>query len=148
MPPEEDPLYRYSYLPTHPRPEPPLLASEILTHMFYHPKGSVFSGSIYDRECRNRLPKRIAPLIFIPRQGHQVGWGIEFIEGVNWTLLLYSEAFIAFVTVVFCLLWALVGGGGDRVSTAFTIGQWMLGVGNGLFLVFGALSEFMSFWRY
>ncbi|KAF8858800.1 hypothetical protein BDZ45DRAFT_386796 [Acephala macrosclerotiorum] len=147
MPDLDNPVYYYSYTPAHLLPEHPIIDSAILRHMFYHPSGSVYSG-VADRECRNRLPKRKTPLIYIPNQGHPVGWGIEFVEGFNWKFMGYGQFLIFFTTILFSLLWSVFARESDKFSTAMTIGQWLFGagqVGNALVLM---LSEMVNFWRY
>jgi hypothetical protein len=148
MPKADDIDYRFSFRPISPPPDLPLLSDDELRHMFDHPAGSIYHDGVYDSECRNRLPKRRWPLQYFPNQGYPIGWGIEFIEGFNWSLLFYSEVFIFFVTISFTVLWSVFARANDKVPTAFTIGQWMFGVGQVLYIVYVVVSEALMFWKY
>ena len=147
MPDEESVDYAYSYTPEDEGWEPPLIADDVLWHFFCHPSGSINDG-VYDVECRNRFPKRVSPLSYHPNKGYPVGWGLEFVEKFNWKLFYHCESLIVVVAIIVPLIYGICSSDGDKVSTAFTIGQWLFGAGQILYMVMLALSETLCFWRY
>ena len=147
MPNEDDDDFVYGCLPPEDKHIKPLLAEDVLWHFFCHPRGSIH-GNVYDQECRNRLPKRIRPLQFFSNKGYPTGWGVEIVEGYNWKLFYYCESLITAVAVCFPCVWIICATSDDRISAAFSIGQWTFGAGQVLSLLMLGLSEMLAFWRY
>lgn len=93
---------------------------------------------MFDDECYNRLPKRLRELKYVPNGGYPDGWGLEFVEGFNWSFFLHCELFIIFVNVVVV---ALYYGLMRSTGTAFSIGSWIFAMGQFLYAVVLELSE-------
>ena len=134
----------------------PLIQDGILWHHWCHCKGlvdsntnpsSTDSGEEIGSECRNRLPKRTTPL-HLPARGWPIGYGLELVEGFNWMLICYWELLIGLVSMLFPFLWATLTAGEDRLVVAYTIGTWMFGAGQVLYLIGLVISEVLGFWRY
>jgi hypothetical protein len=143
--------YSFSYRPPHPTPDPPLLDDDQLFHMFNHPRGQIFNcedGEVYDQECYNRLPKRRGVLKYSPNRGYPIGFGLEFVEGFNWSFFLHCELFIIFADVVVVVLYCGLIRSTGRTSTAFSIGSWIFTVGQFLYAVVLGLSEKYMTWRF
>ena len=144
--------YDITYRPAHPIPDPPLLGDEQLFHMFNHPAGQIYSVSgseIHENECYNRLPKRRSILEYNPgRSGYPVGWGLEFVEGFNWSLFMNCELLIMIIDVAVVLLYCVFVSDGNKTSTAFTIGSWIFVLGHFAFAVILGISEKYRTWRF
>ena len=135
------------YTPLEEQQATPDLHDYILWHFFCYPEESI-NGSVSDRECRNKLPKRTSPLTIRPNEGYPIGHGIEFVEGFNWRFLLYCECSIGLFALLFPLLWMLFSGKPDKVSTALAAGQWIFGAGQVLYVIILAFSESLLIFRY
>jgi hypothetical protein len=155
MPTEDDEDYDFYCRPRFNGRTPPL-RDKVLFHKFRHPAGCVTEIlynsnqqiASYDTEVRNRLPKRLSPLAYKQNEGWPFGYALEFVEGFNWTLWVSCEAFIITVALIFPILWCFCTSRDDRVSTAVSIGQWILGAGQVVYIVALVLSEMFCFWRY
>ena len=147
MPSLDDANFNYSCGPSEDEENQSILHDSILWHFFCHPKAAINRG-IGSHECRNRLPKRLSPLIYEPDNGYPIGYGIEFVEGFNWQFCFLCESFVGFIAIGFPILWMLCSKRMDRVSTALAAGQWIFGAGQVLYLIVVALSEALCIWGY
>ena len=148
--------YIWGHEPADENPPAPLIGDDVLRHLWYHCKGSINSsrnrsnedsGEQLSVECRNRLPKRTTSLQ-LPAQGWPVGYGVELVEGLDWMLICYCESLIGLVSIIFPFLWATLTAGDDKLVVAFTIGTWIFGAGQVLYVIVLVLSEVLCFWRY
>ena len=99
-------------------------------------------------EFRSRLPRRKSRLTSQRGCRFRTGYGIEIQECINWKVFAVVELFILLVSTVFPLLWVALAQSSDRVSTAFTIGQWCFALMNGIWAVGIVLAELVSSWKY
>ena len=145
------PEYDFDYHPKQLKPEV-ILHAEQLTHVFFHPdsrRGTTQLGGYSHRfEIYNRLPKRKGALTCRQNDGFPTGFGIEFVEGLNWWLLgVFGLPIIACALFV-AILYAAFGKGEDKFGPAVTIGSNILGIGSVAFCVLVGLWEMMEAWRY
>jgi len=146
MPSGYNPDYSFSFNPPYEPDRGPFLGDQILLHKFLHPEGIIpcKSSPCPEIETRNRLPKRLRPLDF-PEVGFPQGWGVEFVEGFKWNVLFLWESFILLLGTLVPILWCLCRRGPDRSQDAFTIGSWIFGAGQLVYVMAMAASEIASF---
>ena len=70
---------QYTY-ETMPADVMPPIGSNHLMHLFEHPEHAEVIPVLY-----RKIPKTLrARLVACPRKGSSVGWGLQFVEGMNW----------------------------------------------------------------
>ncbi|KAI0545854.1 hypothetical protein F4679DRAFT_559546, partial [Xylaria curta] len=108
----------YTYDPMPPDVIPPI-GPNLLMHLFENPDHADVTLFLY-----KRFPKKLrAQLEACPTKGSSIGWGVEFVEGVNW----YAVFVSGFLGFLFCLLFAVAWSAakGD-VQGGFGIASFLL----------------------
>ncbi|KAI0857312.1 hypothetical protein F4860DRAFT_490180 [Xylaria cubensis] len=108
----------YTYDPMPPDVIPPI-GPNLLMHLFENPDHADVTLFLY-----KRFPKKMrAQLEACPMKGSSIGWGVEFVEGVNW----YAVFVSGLLGFVFCLLFAVAWSAakGD-VQGGFGIASFLL----------------------
>ncbi|KAI0183816.1 hypothetical protein EV127DRAFT_254931 [Xylaria flabelliformis] len=108
----------YTYDPMPPDVIPPI-GPNLLMHLFENPDHADVTLFLY-----KRFPKKMrAQLEACPTKGSSIGWGVEFVEGVNW----YAVFMSGLLGFVFCLLFAVAWSAakGD-VQGGFGIASFLL----------------------
>ena len=111
-------LAQYTYEPMPAGVMPPI-GSNLLMHLFEHPE----DAEVIPVLCR-KIPKKLrARLEACPRQGSSVGWGLQFVEGMNWfAVFVYGCAGFA-LSLLAALVWATLK---DDAQGAFAIAGFMI----------------------
>ncbi|KAI4614770.1 uncharacterized protein J4E87_009365 [Alternaria ethzedia] len=143
--------YVFSYWPPMPLPEPPLLHSAQLTSLYWDPGSSVHEeslGTVHERQCFARSPKRKGRLRFMPNKGYPTGFGFEIVEKLNLRFILTCESLIAFIALLLTFLYLGLGKGEQKWGAAPTIGSFIFAVGQFLFAVIIVVIERCELWAY
>ncbi|KAF2962749.1 hypothetical protein GQX73_g10821 [Xylaria multiplex] len=108
----------YAYDPVPPDAIPPI-GSNLLMHFFENPDCADVTLLLY-----NRFPKKLrAQLEACPIKGSSIGWGIEFVEGVNWRNV-FVATFLGFIFCsIFAVAWAATKG---DIQGGFGIASFIL----------------------
>lgn len=117
LPPEQM-KSQYLYKPIPPDKMPPV-GSNLLVHLFENPDHANVLPYLFER-----IPKRLREkLIVSPQHKSSVGWGLEFVEGVD-TFVLFLCGCVCFVScLVVAVTWTVVK---DDVQGGFGIGGFLL----------------------
>ncbi|KAI0436155.1 hypothetical protein F4803DRAFT_248206 [Xylaria telfairii] len=108
----------YAYDPMPPDTIPPI-GTNLLMHLFENPDHADVTLFLY-----NRFPKKLrAQLEACPIKGSSIGWGIEFVEGVDWYAVFVSGCFGFFFCLLFAVAWAAARG---DVQGGFGIASFLL----------------------
>lgn len=98
LPPEQM-KSQYSYKPIPPKLIPPV-GSNLLVHLFENPDHADVVPYLFER-----IPKRLRKKLSVsPQEGSSIGWGIEFVEGID-TFVFFLCGCVCFVL---CLVVAVV----------------------------------------
>ncbi|RYC54366.1 hypothetical protein CHU98_g11840 [Xylaria longipes] len=108
----------YTYDPMPPDAIPPI-GPNLLMHLFENPDHADITLFLY-----HRFPKKLkAQIEACPTKGSSIGWGVEFVEGVDW----YAVFVLGCLGFLFCLLfvvaWAAARG---DVQGGFGIASFLL----------------------
>ncbi len=116
--------YRYQPIPAEVIPP---VGENHLMHLYDHPEDAEDTGV-----CLQKIPKKMRErLLVCPSRGTGLGWGIHFVEGLNWTKLWWLGLVGFLASIAFGAFWSVVKGdiqGGFGVTACmmvvltFTIG--------------------------
>ena len=108
----------YSYEPM-PADLLPPIGSNLLMHLFENPEDAEVLPVLY-----RKIPKKVrAKLTPCPVKGSSVGWGLQFVEGMNWVPL-FSYGCAGFVlALIAALVWVALKA---DVQGAFAIAGYMI----------------------
>ena len=119
--PEESRKEEYSY---HPMPADfiPPIGENHLMHLYTYPEEAEQTGI-----CLRKIPKKIEGLAWLSThpQGSKVGWGLQLVEGLDWTNLWILGIMGFLASIMFGIAWALVRNdiqGGFGVAACMLVG--------------------------
>ncbi|KAI0903190.1 hypothetical protein F4823DRAFT_619601 [Ustulina deusta] len=108
----------YTYDPMPPDAIPPL-GPNLLMHLFENPDHADVTLFLY-----HRFPKKVgAQLEACSIKGSSIGWGVEFVEGADWSAVFISVCLGFLFCLLFAVAWA--AGRGD-VQGGFGIASFVL----------------------
>lgn len=82
----------------------PPVGPNILMHLFEHPEHAEVLPVLY-----SRIPKKLRDKLQVcPSKGIAVGWGIQFVEGLNWFTIFISGCLGFFGALVLAMAWSIV----------------------------------------
>jgi hypothetical protein len=88
-------------------------------HLFEHPEDAEVIPVLHQK-----IPKKLrVRLEACPTKGSSVGWGLHFVEGLNWLVVfIYGSTGFA-ISLIAALIWVAVR---DDVQGAFAIAGFMI----------------------
>lgn len=108
----------YSFDPLPAETNPPI-GPNLLTHLLEHPEDAEVLPVLY-----RKIPKKLrAKLQACPKKGSAVGWGIEFVEGLNWFTVFLCGCVGFVVALLSAIIWSVVQ---SDVQGGFAIAGFML----------------------
>ncbi|KAI0529787.1 hypothetical protein GGR58DRAFT_290158 [Xylaria digitata] len=108
----------YAYDPMPPDAIPPI-GPNLLMHLFENPDHADVTLFLY-----NRFPKKLrAQLEACPIKGSSIGWGIEFVEGVDWHIVFVTTCLGFLFCLIFAVAWAATKG---DIQGGFGIASFLL----------------------
>ncbi|KAI7776303.1 hypothetical protein LA080_005490 [Diaporthe eres] len=108
----------YSFEPQPAETNPPI-GPNLLTHLLEHPADAEVLPVLY-----RKIPKKLrAKLQACPKKGSAVGWGIEFVEGLNWFTVFLCGCVGFMSALVSAIIWSVVR---SDVQGGFAIAGFML----------------------
>ncbi|KAK3694527.1 hypothetical protein B0T22DRAFT_373344 [Podospora appendiculata] len=108
----------YAYEPLPAEIMPPI-GSNHLMHLFEHPEDAEATPVLY-----RKIPKKLrAKLEACPTKGSSVGWGLHFVEGMNWVVLFIYGCAGFGLSLLAAVVWATVRA---DVQGAFAIAGFMI----------------------
>ncbi|KAI8947002.1 hypothetical protein F4801DRAFT_562481 [Xylaria longipes] len=108
----------YTYDPMPPDAIPPI-GPNLLMHLFENPDHADITLFLY-----HRFPKKLkAQLEACPTKGSSIGWGVEFVEGVDWYAVFVSGCLGFLFCLLFAVAWAAARG---DVQGGFGIASFLL----------------------
>ncbi|KAI0868244.1 hypothetical protein GGS24DRAFT_482943, partial [Hypoxylon argillaceum] len=106
----------YAYDPTDAIPP---IGSNLLMHLFENPEHADVTLFLY-----NRFPKKLrAQLEACPMKGSSIGWGVEFVEGVDWYVVFAATCLGFLFCLIFAVGWAATKG---DIQGGFGIASFLL----------------------
>lgn len=118
VPTEAQAYNSYSFDPLPAETNPPI-GSNLLTHLLEHPEDAEDLPVLY-----HKFPKKLrAKLKVCPKKGSAVGWGIEFVEGLNWFTVFLCGCLGFMAALVSAIVWSVVR---SDVQGGFAIAAFML----------------------
>jgi hypothetical protein len=108
----------YNYEPMPAEVMPPI-GSNLLMHLFEHPEDAEPVPVLY-----RKIPKKLRDRLQVcPVKGSSVGWGLQFVEGMNWFLVfVYGCAGFGLALLV-ALIWVALNA---DVQGAFAIAGYII----------------------
>ena len=111
-------LAHYKYDSTPAGVMPPI-GSNLLMHLFEHPEDAEVIPVLY-----RKIPKKLhVRLEACPREGSSIGWGLHFVEGMNWFAVFVYGCAGFILSLIAALSWAITK---DDVQGAFAIAGFMI----------------------
>lgn len=108
----------YIYDPTPPELMPPI-GSNILVHFFENPQHSSVLPDLY-RRIPKKLRKKLIPCQW---KGSAIGWGIQFVEGLNTFLFFICGCGGFLLCFLVALAWTIAK---DDIQGGFGLGAFLL----------------------
>jgi hypothetical protein len=107
----------YDYRPVPAEVIPPV-GKNYLMHIYHHPEDA-------DQEtiCLERFPKRVKERLKLEQPSLQVGWGIEFVEGIHWNKVWCFGFVIIVLSLIMGIVWSCVK---KDVQGGFGIAGYMM----------------------
>jgi len=97
----------------------PPIGSNMLMHLFENPEHADVTLFLY-----NRFPKKLrAQLEACPMKGSSIGWGVEFVEGVDWYVVFAATCLGFLFCLIFAVAWAAAKG---DIQGGFGIASFLL----------------------
>ncbi|RWA05158.1 hypothetical protein EKO27_g9940 [Xylaria grammica] len=97
----------------------PPIGSNMLMHLFENPEHADVTLFLY-----NRFPKKLrAQLEACPMKGSSIGWGVEFVEGVDWYVVFAVTCLGFLFCFIFAVAWAATKG---DIQGGFGIASFLL----------------------
>lgn len=88
-------------------------------HMYHHPDDAG-DGTF----CLTRFPKKTREQLQVPKCGEaQAGWGIHYVEGLNWQKVYAAGMVVCLLSLVFGLAWSILR---NDVQGGFGVSAYML----------------------
>ncbi len=89
-------------------------------HMYHH-ADDAGDGTF----CLTRFPKKTREQLQVPKCGEaQAGWGIHYVEGLNWQKVYAARMVVCLLSLVFGLAWSILR---NDVQGGFGVSAYMLG---------------------
>ncbi|GAW27373.1 putative transcription factor C2H2 [Rosellinia necatrix] len=108
----------YTYDPTPPDTIPPI-GPNLLMHLFENPDHADVTSLLF-----NRVPKKLrTQLEACSVKGSSIGWGVEFVEGVDWYSVFVSGCLGFLFCLTFAVAWSAARG---DVQGGFGIASFLL----------------------
>lgn len=108
----------YTFDPLPAETNPPI-GPRLLAHLLEHPEHAEVLPVLY-----RKFPKKLrAKLQACPRKGRAAGWGIEFVEGLNWFMVFLCGCVGFTAALISAIVWTVVR---DDVQGGFAIAGFML----------------------
>ncbi len=118
LPPPDAMRTLYTYEPM-PADVVPPIGSNHLTHLLEHPEDAEVVPVLY-----RRIPKKLrARLEACPQKGSSVGWGLQFVEGMNWFVVFVYGCAGFGLALLSAVLWAVIRA---DVQGAFAIAGFII----------------------
>ncbi|KAL8853324.1 MAG: hypothetical protein Q9221_001800 [Calogaya cf. arnoldii] len=124
--PPESRKHEYRYNPIPAEIIPPIGPNHMM-HLYHHPEDAEVEAT-----CMDKIPKKLREkLRLCPNQGTRLGWGIYFVEGLNWLMIWILGSTGLVLSILFGVIWTLLkddmqGGFGVAacmmMSFGFTVG--------------------------
>ncbi len=117
--PDEGRRDEYSYRPM-PADFIPPIGENHMMHLYTYPEEAEHTGI-----CLGKIPKKTEGLAWLPAhsQGSKVGWGLQFVEGLDLTKL-WVSGFIGFmISIMFGIAWSILK---DDMQSGFAVAACML----------------------
>lgn len=108
----------YSYDPVPAETNPPI-GPNLLMHLFEHPEDAEVLPVLF-RKIPKRLRDKLEPC---PVKGSAVGWGVQFIEGVDWFVVFLCGCVVFTLAFIFAVVWSIVR---RDIQGGFAIAGFML----------------------
>ena len=97
----------------------PPIGSNHLMHLFEQPEDAEVVPALY-----RKIPKKLrARLKACPRKGSSVGWGLQFVEGMNWVVVFIYGCAGFGLSPLAAVVWAVAKA---DVQGAFAIASFMI----------------------
>lgn len=108
----------YSFDPIPAETNPPI-GPNLLAHLLEHPGDAEILPVLF-----RKFPKKLrAKLKACPRKGSAVGWGIQFVEGLNWFIVFLCGCLGFTTALIMAIVWSVVR---SDVQGGFAIAAFML----------------------
>jgi len=108
--------YRYQPIPAEVIPP---VGENHLMHLYDHPEDAENTGV-----CLQKIPKKVRErLLVCPNRGTGLGWGIHFVEGLNWTKLRWLGLVGFLTSIAFGAFWSVVK---DDIQGGFGVTACMM----------------------
>lgn len=108
--------YRYTPMPAELIPP---IGKNFLMHMYSHPEDA---GD--DTYCLARLPKRLKEPLQLPKGfDTQLGWGIEYVEGLHWQKVFASGVVVCLLSLILGVTWSVLR---QDVQGGFGVSAYMM----------------------
>lgn len=108
----------YNYEPMPAEVMPPI-GSNLLMHLLENPEDAEVLPVLY-----RKIPKKIRDkLTACPVKGSSVGWGLQFVEGMNWFAFLVYGCFGFVLSLLAALVWVALK---SDVQGGFAIAGYMI----------------------
>lgn len=118
VPPEDQAGRDYSYASSPAETSPPI-GTDLLMHLFEHPECAEVLPVLF-----RKIPKKLHDkLEACPVKGSAIGWGVQFVEGMDWFVVFLCGCAGFFSALVMAVVWSTVRG---DVQGGFAIAGFML----------------------
>ena len=117
--PDESRRDEYSYEPTPAEFLPPIGENHMM-HLYRCPEDAEYTGI-----CLSKIPKKTEGLAWLPvhPQGCKMGWGLQFVEGLD-VMKLWVSGFIgSIISIMFGIAWSMIK---DNMQRGFAVAACML----------------------
>lgn len=118
VPPEDQVGRDYSFDPSPAETSPPI-SPNLLMHLFEHPECADILPVLF-RKIPKKLRDKLEPC---PRKGYAIGWGVQFVEGMDW-LIVFLCGCVGFASaLIVAVIWSTVM---RDIQSGFAIAGFML----------------------
>lgn len=118
IPPDNQVGHEYSNDPLPAETNPPI-GPNLLMHLFEHPEDADVLPVLF-RKIPKKLRSKLEPC---PVKGSAVGWGVQFVEGMNWFVIFICGCVGFAWALIFAVAWSTVRG---DIQGGFSIAGFML----------------------
>lgn len=108
----------YSYDPVPAETNPPI-GPNLLMHLFAHPEDAEVLPVLF-RKIPKRLRDKLEPC---PVKGSAVGWGVQFVEGIDWFVVFLCGCVGFTLAFIFAVVWSIIR---RDIQGGFAIAAFML----------------------
>ena len=116
--PPDDKSTEYAYDPMPTDVMPPIGRNHLM-HLLEHPDHAEVTPVLY-----RKIPRKLrAKLEACPIKGRSTGWGLQFVEGMNWFVVFIYGCIGFSLSLVVAVVWATVKG---DIQGAFAMAAFMI----------------------